>query len=125
MNYIVGIVVVAAGVMVGFSIKDINLALQWIVSALYGGYVISNVLKWHWWRFNATGFFWGMLTGIRYLNDILINNPTQRIVKLDSGIVCPITCRFCYRILCLTPNGYGGIKIILCQRTPLGFLGAG
>ncbi|WP_259071670.1 sodium:solute symporter family protein [Mucilaginibacter sp. X4EP1] len=63
-NYLVGIVVVAAGVMVGFSIKDINLALQWIVSALYGGYVISNVLKWHWWRFNATGFFWGMLTGI-------------------------------------------------------------
>jgi solute:Na+ symporter, SSS family len=64
MNYLVGIVVVAAGVIVGFSIKDINLALQWIVSALYGGYVISNVLKWHWWRFNATGFFWGMLSGI-------------------------------------------------------------
>jgi hypothetical protein len=34
------------------------------VSALYGGYVASNVLKWHWWRFNASGFFWGMLTGI-------------------------------------------------------------
>jgi solute:Na+ symporter, SSS family len=64
MNYLVGIVVVAAGVIVGFSIKDINLALQWIVSALYGGYVISNVLKWHWWRFNANGFFWGMLSGI-------------------------------------------------------------
>jgi SSS family solute:Na+ symporter len=22
------------------------------------------VLKWHWWRFNANGFFWGMLSGI-------------------------------------------------------------
>jgi SSS family solute:Na+ symporter len=22
------------------------------------------VLKWHWWRFNASGFFWGMLAGI-------------------------------------------------------------
>jgi SSS family solute:Na+ symporter len=22
------------------------------------------VLKWHWWRFNANGFFWGMLAGI-------------------------------------------------------------
>jgi SSS family solute:Na+ symporter len=22
------------------------------------------VLKWYWWRFNANGFFWGMLTGI-------------------------------------------------------------
>jgi len=34
------------------------------VSALYGGYIAANVLKWHWWRFNASGFFWGMLTGI-------------------------------------------------------------
>ncbi|MGI4736058.1 MAG: hypothetical protein ACRYG7_12855, partial [Janthinobacterium lividum] len=32
--------------------------------ALYGGYIASNVLKWHWWRFNATGFFVGMTTGI-------------------------------------------------------------
>ena len=48
----------------GFLVKDVNETLQWIVSALYGGYIASNVLKWHWWRFNATGFFWGMLTGI-------------------------------------------------------------
>jgi len=64
MNYLVGVVVVAFGVILGFFIKDVNSALQWIVSALYGGYIASNVLKWHWWRFNANGFFWGMLTGI-------------------------------------------------------------
>jgi len=64
MNYIVGVIVVAVGVMLGFFVKDINSMLQWIVSALYGGYIASNVLKWHWWRFNASGFFWGMLTGI-------------------------------------------------------------
>lgn len=64
MNYIVGVVVVATGVILGFFVKDINSVLQWIVSALYGGYIASNVLKWHWWRFNASGFFWGMLTGI-------------------------------------------------------------
>lgn len=64
MNYLVGIVVVAIGVILGFFIKDVNSALQWIVSALYGGYVVSNVLKWHWWRFNANGFFYGMLAGI-------------------------------------------------------------
>ena len=64
MNYLVGILVVAVGVMLGFFVKDINSVLQWIVSALYGGYVASNVLKWHWWRFNANGFFWGMLSGI-------------------------------------------------------------
>ena len=64
MNYLVGIVVVATGVMLGFFVKNINGTLQWIVSALYGGYIAANVLKWHWWRFNATGFFWGMLAGI-------------------------------------------------------------
>jgi len=64
MNYIVGVIVVAVGVILGFFVKDVNSVLQWIVSALYGGYIASNVLKWHWWRFNANGFFWGMLTGI-------------------------------------------------------------
>lgn len=64
MNYLVGVIVVATGVFLGFFIKNVNEMLQWIVSALYGGYIASNVLKWHWWRFNARGFFWGMLTGI-------------------------------------------------------------
>lgn len=64
MNYIVGLFVVLIGIMLGFFARDVNSVLQWIVSALYGGYVASNVLKWHWWRFNANGFFWGMLCGI-------------------------------------------------------------
>ena len=64
MNYIVGVVVVAVGVLLGFLARDVNTVLQFIVSALYGGYIASNVLKWHWWRFNATGFFVGMTAGI-------------------------------------------------------------
>ncbi len=64
MNYLSGIVVVTVGVMLGFFTKDVNSILQWIVSGLYGGYIAANVLKWYWWRFNANGFFWGMLAGI-------------------------------------------------------------
>ncbi|RYY36168.1 MAG: sodium:solute symporter [Sphingobacteriaceae bacterium] len=64
MNYIVGIGVVTVGIVLGFFVRDVSQVLNWIVSALYGGYVASNVLKWHWWRFNANGFFWGMLSGI-------------------------------------------------------------
>jgi Na+/proline symporter len=63
-NYLVGVFVVAVGVILGFFVKDVNSVLQWIVSALYGGYIASNVLKWHWWRFNANGFCYGMLSGI-------------------------------------------------------------
>lgn len=64
MNYIVGVVVVAVGVVLGFFARDVNSILQWIVGALYGGYIAANMLKWYWWRFNANGFFWGMMAGI-------------------------------------------------------------
>lgn len=64
MNYITGVLVVATGVVLGFFARDVNSILQWIVSGLYGGYIAANVLKWYWWRFNANGFFYGMLTGI-------------------------------------------------------------
>jgi len=63
-NYLTGIVVVAISVAFGFFAQDVNSVLQWIVSALWGAYVVSNILKWYWWRFNGAGFFWGMLVGI-------------------------------------------------------------
>jgi Na+/proline symporter len=64
MSYIVSIVVVMFSTVIGLYVDNINSVLQWIVSALYGGYIAANVLKWHWWRFNGTGFFWGMLSGV-------------------------------------------------------------
>jgi len=64
MNYIAGVGVVTVGILLGCLIEDVNTILQWIVSGLYGGYIAANMLKWHWWRFNATGFFWGMVAGI-------------------------------------------------------------
>ena len=64
MNYLLGIAMVLISILLGLLAKDVNSLLQWIVSALYGGYIASNVLKWYWWRFNSSGFFWGMLAGI-------------------------------------------------------------
>lgn len=63
-NYITGILVAVTGVVLGFFTTSVNTVLQWIVSALYGGYIAANMLKWYWWRFNANGFFWGMMSGI-------------------------------------------------------------
>ncbi len=59
-----GILVVLISIVLGFFVKDVNSVLQWLVSALYGSYVVANVLKWHWWRFNGEGFFWGMVAGM-------------------------------------------------------------
>ncbi len=64
MNYLSGITIVAISIILGIFAKDVNSILQWIVGALYGGYIAANMLKWYWWRFNANGFFWGMLAGI-------------------------------------------------------------
>jgi hypothetical protein len=64
MNYLVGILVVLISIVLGIYAKDVNSVLQWIVGALYGGYIAANVLKWHWWRFNGNGFFYGMAAGI-------------------------------------------------------------
>ncbi len=64
MNYITGVVVVIISIIFGVFAQDVNSMLQWIVSGLYGSYVVSNVLKWYWWRFNGYGYFWGMVFGL-------------------------------------------------------------
>jgi len=64
MNYLTGIIVVIVSIILGLFAKDVNSVLQWIVSVLYGSYVVANILKWHWWRFNGEGFFWGMVAGL-------------------------------------------------------------
>lgn len=64
LSYLVSISIVIISTIIGFYVENINSVLQWIVSALYGGYIAANVLKWHWWKFNGGGFFWGMLAGI-------------------------------------------------------------
>ncbi len=63
-SYLISVLVVVVSTVIGFFVVNINSVLQWIVSALYGGYIAANLLKWHWWRFNGYGYFWGMLVGI-------------------------------------------------------------
>lgn len=64
MNYLTGVVVVVVSIVLGFFAEDVNSVLNIIVSVLYGSYVAANILKWHWWRFNGEGFFWGMVAGL-------------------------------------------------------------
>ena len=63
-SYLISVLVVAISTTIGLYVESINSVLQWLVSGLFGGYVVSNVLKWYWWRLNGMGYFWGMLTGI-------------------------------------------------------------
>ncbi|MGS2741611.1 sodium:solute symporter family protein [Sinomicrobium sp. M5D2P17] len=63
-SHIASFFVVTLGVIMGFFAESINSITLWITSALYGGYVAANFLKWVWWRFNGWGYFWGMLAGL-------------------------------------------------------------
>jgi len=64
MSYAVSILVVLISMGIGLFVASINNALQWIVSGLWGGYTVSNVIKWYWWRFNGQGYFAGMVAGM-------------------------------------------------------------
>lgn len=63
-SYWASFAIVILGVIMGFFADSINGITLWITSALYGGYVAANFLKWVWWRFNGWGYFWGMLAGL-------------------------------------------------------------
>lgn len=83
-SHIASFLVVGLGVFMGFFAHSINALTLWITSALFGGYVASNFLKWVWWRFNGWGYFWGMLAGlvIATLQFILGNNKDS--FEVDS-----------------------------------------
>ncbi len=83
MNYSVGLLVVLIGILLGIFVKDVNTVLQWIVGGLYGGYIAANTLKWYWWRFNANGFFLGMLAGILPAIALAVLKSTGIITGLD------------------------------------------
>jgi Na+/proline symporter len=63
-SYLASFAVVILGIFFGFFITSVNEVFIWITGALFGGYAVSNVLKWIWWRFNGYGFFWGMVAGL-------------------------------------------------------------
>jgi hypothetical protein len=64
LSYLSSFVVVLIGVLLGWYVTSVNNVVIWIVTALWGGYTASNVLKWYWWRFNGYGYFWGMVAGM-------------------------------------------------------------
>lgn len=63
-SYIASFSVVIVGIVFGFLAESVHQMTQWIVFGLWGGYTAPNLLKWHWWRFNAFGYFWGMIAGV-------------------------------------------------------------
>jgi SSS family solute:Na+ symporter len=58
------IAVVGLGCLFGYFAGSVASLVDWIVSALWGGYAAPNLLKWIWWRMNGYGYFFGMAAGL-------------------------------------------------------------
>lgn len=94
--------VLLLGFICSFWVKSINTATQWIVAALYGGYTAANLLKWYWWRFNAYGYFWGMMAGIA--SSVLMPILAPSMSSLDAfPLILAASVFGCFTASFLTP----------------------
>ena len=85
-SHIASFAVVLLGVTMGFFADSINSITLWITSALYGGYVAANFLKWIWWRFNGWGYFWGMASGLVIATIQFLLHQNKANFEIDSNL---------------------------------------
>jgi Na+/proline symporter len=64
LSRVASMVVLVIGILFGLLTRRITDVMLWLVGALYAGYLMANVFKWYWWRFNGYGYCWGMVTGM-------------------------------------------------------------
>ncbi|MDC8830199.1 sodium:solute symporter family protein [Alteromonas gilva] len=92
LSYIVTVVFVILGCAAGIFMSSLNSVVMWLVSALYGGYTASNLLKWYWWRFNAIGYFGGMVAGLFIAIPLMFTALSPLYVFPVMFAVCLATC---------------------------------
>ena len=63
-SYVATIAIVVAGILIGLYASSIRQVWDWIMMALGAAFVIPNVFRWYWWRFNGTGYAAGTLVGL-------------------------------------------------------------
>jgi SSS family solute:Na+ symporter len=63
LSYLCSVGIIGLGIAFGFVTKSVHSITEVLVSVIVPAFVIPNVIKWHWWRFNGYGFFAGMVAG--------------------------------------------------------------
>ena len=120
-SYVASFSVVIVGAIFGFLAESVHQMTEWIVFGLWGGYTAPNILKWHWWRFNGYGYFWGMISGViaALIFPILLPNISAvnsfPIILLVSGAVSVIA------TLLTQPDDENILKKFYQQVRPWGF----
>lgn len=123
LSYISSLAVIALGIGFGYVAESINQVTLWIVSALWGGYAASNVLKWYWWRLNGYGYFWGMVSGIGAA--LIIPKAIPSFSALEGfPIILAVSTAGCFLGSFLTaPDQEDVLKKFYKQVRPWGFWG--
>jgi len=63
-SYVTTFVILIVGLAFGLLIPSVDSITKVVFLVLWGSYGAANILKWHWWRLNGYGYFWGMVSGI-------------------------------------------------------------
>lgn len=121
MSYFISVLFVILGVAIGFFIPSLNQVIQWLVSALYGGYTASNVLKWYWWRFNGYGYFWGMVAGFAIAFPLIFTDISPINAFPFMFIACIAACVI--GSLLTKPDDMETLKKFYAKVRPWGFWG--
>jgi Na+/proline symporter len=123
LSYIASLAVVILGITVGWFVESINVVIQWITAALWGGYTASNILKWYWWRFNGYGYFWGMVAGIGA--SLVLPFALPSLSPLNSfPIILVLSLLGCFAATLLTPAEDDKVLMSFYRQVrPWGFWG--
>ena len=123
LSYAASLGVVILGITVGWFVESINVVIQWITAALWGGYTASNILKWYWWRFNGYGYFWGMVAGIGA--SLVLPFAVPSLSPLNSfPLILALSLVGCFAATLLTPAEDDEILVSFYRQVrPWGFWG--
>ncbi|MBN2269618.1 MAG: Na+:solute symporter [Sedimentisphaerales bacterium] len=88
LGYLCSVVLVILSVVIGIArAESIHEITKLITFGLYGGYVVPNILKWHWWRFNGYGYFAGMIGGmIAAIAPVVVNPDINKVLILPFAL---------------------------------------
>ena len=122
-GYLASLALVMCGLVVGYNAESITKIWDWLMMVLGPAFLIPNVLRWFWWRFNAWGTVGSLTAGILLciFNTYFLDNPplyvTLAITLIGSLIAAIVvtlltpatdekTLRSFYTTVC--PGGFWG-----------------
>ena len=63
-SYLATILLVVAGICIGFQADSIAAIWEWLMTAVSACLVLPNVMRWYWWRLNGWGYAAGTIAGM-------------------------------------------------------------